>query len=392
MKIFLVPILLTYLLLVSNRGFSQQDSVNLKNQALNFFLDCGYCDMDYVRDEIRFVNYVREQKEADVFLMITLQETGSGGREYTLTFYGQRKFIGMNDTLVYNSKPDDTSDNIRSGLVRTIKMGLMQYVAKTPQAALMTISYERQDNVVETPDDPWNNWVFDISLYGYTNGQESTKSMYGTGSVNANQVKEEYKLKCSAYLSYSENSYKKSDGSITRSISRSKMVDFLYVKSLGDHWSAGVSTNYWSSLYNNLENNLSFYPTLEYNLFKYSDATRRQLRMQYNLGPRYNDYIDTTVYNKTEELLYKESLGIAFSMNEKWGSASVSVSGSHYFHDFNLNNLNIWTDLNIRIFKGLSFNLYGSLSLIHDQVSLPKGDATDEEILLSQRILQTQYS
>jgi len=41
--------------------------------------------------------------------------------------------------------------------------------------------------------------------------------------------------------------------------------------------------------------------------------------------------------------------------------------------------------------KGLRFNLGGGASLIHDQINLPKGGATDEEILLKRKELETNY-
>jgi hypothetical protein len=78
-------------------------------------------------------------------------------------------------------------------------------------------------------------------------------------------------------------------------------------------------------------------------------------------------------------------------MKEKWGSISTSVTGKHYFHDFNLNNLNMWTSLNLRLFKGLTLQLSGSFTIIHDQINLPLGNYSAEEVLLRQRQLQTGF-
>ena len=41
--------------------------------------------------------------------------------------------------------------------------------------------------------------------------------------------------------------------------------------------------------------------------------------------------------------------------------------------------------------RGLSFNVEGSASRLRDQLSLPKRDATDEEVLLRLRQLQSGY-
>jgi hypothetical protein len=66
--------------------------------------------------------------------------------------------------------------------------------------------------------------------------------------------------------------------------------------------------------------------------------------------------------------------------------------GSTYLHDFSKNNLNIYTSLRLRIFKGMSFNISGQFSLIHDQLSLSKGEVSSEDILLRQKQIATQYN
>ena len=48
--------------------------------------------------------------------------------------------------------------------------------------------------------------------------------------------------------------------------------------------------------------------------------------------------------------------------------------------------------MNVRIVRGLSFNFFGNVSRVRDQVFLPRRDATDEEILLRRRALQTDFS
>lgn len=47
--------------------------------------------------------------------------------------------------------------------------------------------------------------------------------------------------------------------------------------------------------------------------------------------------------------------------------------------------------LSLKIVKGFSFNFFGQFSKIHDQLSLQKGGASDEEILLKRSQIATQY-
>jgi hypothetical protein len=48
-------------------------------------------------------------------------------------------------------------------------------------------------------------------------------------------------------------------------------------------------------------------------------------------------------------------------------------------------------DLSFRIVRGLSFTVEGSASRVRDQLSLPRRNATDEEVLLRLRELQSDY-
>ena len=64
---------------------------------------------------------------------------------------------------------------------------------------------------------------------------------------------------------------------------------------------------------------------------------------------------------------------------------SGSVEGSSYLDDLSKRRLVVFQEVNARLFKGFSFNMYGGLSLLRDQIYLAKGGATDEEILLQRK-------
>jgi len=49
---------------------------SLRKNAVRLFIDCQHCDMDYIRREIPYVNYVRDVKEAQVYVLETRQSTG----------------------------------------------------------------------------------------------------------------------------------------------------------------------------------------------------------------------------------------------------------------------------------------------------------------------------
>ena len=75
---------------------AETDSLSLKGKdAPNLFIDCHNCDLDHIRRNITFVNYVRDREQADVYLLVTERRTGSRGLEYTLTFDGKGRFKEM---------------------------------------------------------------------------------------------------------------------------------------------------------------------------------------------------------------------------------------------------------------------------------------------------------
>ena len=53
----------------------------------------------------------------------------------------------------------------RRGLVKILKMGLMNYVARTPISERLAIDYERSDKASPVRD-RWNSWVFSLSGSG----------------------------------------------------------------------------------------------------------------------------------------------------------------------------------------------------------------------------------
>jgi hypothetical protein len=373
-------------------SFSQEQKVDieeLKKTAPKVFIDCGVCDIDYIRTEITFVNYVRDRKEADVHVLVTSLRTGGGGREYTIAFIGQNRFDGINDTQKYFTDKTDTEDEIRQGMTRALKVGLMSYVAKTPISSRIKISYKEEGSQAEVKD-KWDFWVFSLSASGYLNGQESYKYRSLRGSFSASRVTPELKISLSAYASQYGENFDYEDESI-ESINESWSLSGLVTKSINDHWSYGGFFDSGSSSYENIRFGFSLQPAIEYNLFPYSESTRRQLRFLYKVGFHSAKYREETIYDKMSETRWNQELSVTLDLREKWGSVSTTLAGSHYFHDISLYRLTLFNIVNLRLFKGLNFFAFGGGSRIHDQITLVKGELTLDEILLRRKQLKTGY-
>ena len=368
----------------------QTDIEELKKEAPKIFLDCGMCDIDYIRTEITFVNYVRDRKEAQVHVLITTLRTGSGGREYTISFIGQLNFEGLDDTQKYFSEQTDTQNEIREGLTNAIKIGLASYAAKTPIASRIRVSYSEKAEQ-KAIEDKWNSWIFSVGGNTRFSGQKSYKSTSLSGSFSASRITEDFKISMSVSASHSKNDFIYEDETI-ESIQKRMNFNGLFVKSISDHWSVGAFIRADSSTYENIKYSINAAPAIEFNLYPYSESTRRQFRFLYRFGFKSNNYREETIYDKTSDNLWNQSLSATFDIKEKWGSISTTLSGSNYFHDFSKNRFNIFSILNIRIIKGLSFFAIGSGARIRDQLSLPKGEASLEDVLLKLTQLETSYS
>ncbi|TSA33849.1 MAG: hypothetical protein D4R64_13380 [Porphyromonadaceae bacterium] len=380
--------------MVSN-AFGQEslNSENLREKAIRVFMDCSSCDIDFIRREIPYVNYVRDSKEADVHILITRQSTGSGGIEYQIALLGQNAYEGQNEKVVFASSPDETSDLIRQGYTRMIALGLMKYVSKTPLASHLNISYDLKDSVESDKkivEDQWKSWVYNMELQGEFFLQETYSYIQLESAISASKITPEWKIYLSGDYRKSQSTYILEDTTIL-SNRHGASINNLTVKSIGNHWSIGERAHISTDSYSNNRLSWSFYPAIEYDYFDYAESNRKQLVFQYRIGYGYNYYRDTTLYNKIEEGLFQHQLSVALQIRQPWGSIYSSVQGSNYLHDWSKNSLSVGAGLYFRILKGLSLSVQGNAALVHDQLSLPKSGATPEEILLRQRQIASQY-
>jgi hypothetical protein len=381
--LILIALVITFTNLVAQDIATKSDT--LRKDALNVFMNAS----NYFKKEIPYVNYVRDIRDAGVYILSSNQGTGSGGQKFTYFLIGQNENAGMRDTLSFVTSPDETQDETRKKEVSTLKMGLMRYVAKTPLSKYINISFT--EPLSETvSSDKWDSWVFRTSMNGFLDGQQLTKSTELFGNFSANRITKDWKINAGINYNYGKDVFDTTGGSIT-SDNISKSANILIVKSLTEHWSYGGSASFGASTFNNQKMLFSVMPGLEYDIFPYSESTRRQLRLLYRIGYTYVSYVDSTIYNKTREPLWQHSLTAAYEVIQKWGSINVSAGYSNYIYDWSKNNISLSGFIELRVARGLTFNFGGGASIIHDQLGLVKGGATTQEVLLRRKELATQY-
>ena len=376
------------------------------SQAISVFLDCQntYCDFDYVRTEMTMVNWVRDRAVADIHVLVTSESTGAGGSAITATFIGLRQFAGVTDTLKYSTPPAASDDERRKGLANTLRLGLVRYFARTPAGAKLTVSFgdqKAQAAQTSTKKDPWKAWVFRLNFNGFGYGEEKYKDFNGRGSISANRVTEAWKTEISTGENYSEtrNTYPTCSGTPSVchdttdiNVRRGDNANLLQVKSLGPHLSAGVRLSTFSSTFQNYRRVVNASPAIEYNFFPYSQSTRKQLTVEYNIGYSYYSYNDTTVFDEISESMPIQQLSVGIAMRQPWGSIDVGSNALSYLNGRDLYRVGLNGEVSLQLVKGLNFNVFGGYTKIQDQFNLKKKDLTPEEILTRQFQLGTGYS
>lgn len=387
-------ILLVFIIIIITNVQGQNNQSLIKENSPNVLIDCGYCDYNFIKEQIPIVNFVRDRKDADIHVLFTSQSTASGGREYILYFIGQNQFANQNDTIKYQTNNMDSEDNSRNKMVNGLKLGLVNYLKKKNLTEFIRINFNLPQKKEEEQSDDWNFWYFTTSANSHFNGEKNYKNLYLNTSISANRITEDLKLSFRISSNYNENRYNYSDGIKEQkilSVTRSQYFTGYLVKSIDQHWSWGTWLGGNSSSYENIEFNIYFSPGIEFNVFPYSQSNDKQLRIDYRLRHSFTNYSEETIYFKKKENLWSHSLEATLSLIKPWGSINVSTEAGNYLHDINLFEIEIDGSLSLRLVKGLSLNLFGGYSRINNQLSLRRSGASLEEVLTQRRQLETSY-
>ena len=361
--------------------------------ALRVFLDCGrVCDRDYLRREITFVNYVRDRRDAQVHVLVTSVGSG-GGTQYTVDFIGLEEFEGNDVTHPYSESRTDTRDETRAGIAQVLRVGFLHFIIDTPLAYQIVIGTDNGGNqprpmMAQPEDDPWNFWVYRVNTNMRASGESSRTQRNFNGSVSANRTTEEWKIRTEIEGAYNESTTELSTGDFTDIRTRYEIRGQV-VKSLGEHWGASIRGEVSGSTFLNQDRVLGVSSGLEYNVFPYSESSRRSLTISYEVGAKMFDYEVETIFGKLEQTLPDQEVQVTFDVEQPWGDSRVRATVHNYLNDVGKYSAAVFGNLSFRIVRGLSVNLNASTSLVRDQLYLAKEDLTDEEILIERRQLAT---
>ena len=363
--------------------------------ALRVFLDCDRgCDSEYLRQEITFVNYVRDRRDAQVHVLVTRERTAGGGQAFTLDFFGLEEFLGQDDQLMFYTTQNDTDDDERRGFAQIFQLGLMRYAARTPLADRIQIVHRdasggRRQLGAQPEDDPWNFWVFRARLNTRVDGEDLETSKEFGGSLSANRTTDNWRINIGANVDYEEDSFELSDGRKLKDVSRENSITSRFIKTVGEHMGVGFGGSVVTTTFRNQNLAWRVAPAFQYNFFPYSESTRRELTLTYAVGYNDFDYTEPTIFDKLEETRVDHSLRLSLDTNQPWGDMGLSYEFSQFLDEASQSRQVLFGNIEYRLFRGFFLNIRGDFSRVRDQIFLERGGVTDEEILLRRRELAT---
>ena len=363
------------------------------NGWLKVYLDCNNCFGDYIREEVNMVEYVRDPAEADVHIIVSAADTASGGIERAVALIGLGRFKGMDFNLRAISQTSDTEDTQRQRLATAITIGLLNYLSREGVKGGLTVEVEQsaQPGQAAPASDPWNFWVMSIQGQIAMAGEESSRQLDLSAELGADRITDAWKITMGLEYEHQREDFDLDEDEPLRAVRKEIDFDGLLARSVNDHWSIGGRASIDSSTFDNIAIRLFTGPAIEYNLFPYSQYTRRQLRFGYAVGPYVARYREQTLLLTFRDTMAQQEATITLDQREQWGSLQAEFEYSSFLPDASLYRIQLEGDVNVRLARGLSLSIEGSTSRLRDQISIPRRGVTDEEILLRLRRLRSGY-
>ncbi len=361
---------------------------------LRVFLDCNSCYQDYLRDQIKWVDFVRQPQDADVHILDNSNSTGGGGQEVVIRFVGNGRMQSVDRQLRVVTQAADTDLRQRDLMLRTISIGLLEYMAREglPPELQVRVTAPAAAGPAKPVSDPWNRWVFSLGAGGSFDDEETQREVSWETDANADRITDQWKISFGFDTNNRNERFDLDEDEPFEVTRRERSFEWFIAKSAGAHWSFGADGQVESSTFTNLGFSWRAAPAVEFSIFPYRDYASKRWVIQYDAGIEKNRYNEITLFGQEKETLWRHALQSTIEAEQPWGSVEVGVEFTQYLHDRSLYRVEVSGETSIRIARGLSFEVSASVSRIRDQITLPRRDATEEEILLRLRELQSGYS
>lgn len=371
-------------------------SFSLFAQArLNLYTDCQ-CNKTLLKQELTYVNHTIDPAGAQVNLFIVTNWLSNGNRVYDLDFRGEEELAGNQLKFKVSTTSVMTGREIDELLVQRIKIGLAGFLAGTSWAdlaefAIPDLPEEDQEEEDAINNDHWNNWIFEVNASFSTNKESQRGRTDLRLGFEADRTTPELRIRFRPQYFYRRQSVTQVDGTELVSLRQDAWANASIVRSISDHWSVGFFNSMSSTSFRNIDFGFWVAPAIEYSIFSYDEVPFKEFTIAYRLGWTHNNYTEETIFLKTEENLTRQVLDVDLRLRQRWGQVFAGISGGNYLNDFSKNRVSLRGRANVRLIKGLSCSISGSYQIINDQISLPRGEASIEDILLGQSQLATNF-
>jgi hypothetical protein len=380
MKQLLLTILINVFLI---KAYSQTDKIKV-------FLSCN-CDDSYIKQNTLLLDYVRDRTQSDIEVFVFDISNASGGRNFTFEYKGKNDFQNKENKISTNITQNLTFNEAREVLLKTYKMGMVHFLQNTVFQNQVDVSFNDQMDIPqEMSFDQWKNWVFEISgSFNFENEESINEEEYNVG-FDIDRVTEMWRVR-SYFRQRRAVKFFSGDEENFTSERNSTYFSGSLVKSISDHFSTGIFGSYQKDTFRNYKSFFNFSPALEYNFIPYNEVLTREITLAYKLGYNFYEYLEETLYGFLDQKMFNQSLTLNLRFREKWGSIYSYMVASQFLDQPDQNRLTLNNNINLRIVRGLSLRISGSFQLIRDQINLPKGEASIEDLLLRQRQISTNY-
>ena len=327
---------------------------------------------------------------SDIDVFVFEITNASGGRNYSFNFKGKNKF--NKEYEISTTIPQNTSlNNARESLLDTYKLGMASILSNTDYQNQVEVNFNMNNLYPEKQTkDKWKNWVFEVfGSFNLENEQSINEEEFNLG-FDIDRVTEKWRFRSDFELDRSIKFFSGGDQNYS-SERESFYLSGSLVKSISSHFSTGIFSSYTKDTFRNLDSQIYISPALEYNFIPYNQVLTREVTLAYKLGYNIYNYIEETIYEFEDQKIFNHSLTLNLRFREKWGSIYSYLVASQFLDLPEQNRLTINNNLNIRIIKGLSVRISAYFRLIRDQINLPKGEASVEDLLLRQRQISTNF-
>lgn len=377
---------LLFVLFIMSFVFAEQEVKPLK-----IYIDHLPCNLDFIKTNITYVDYVTSSEVSDVHVVFYKSTMASLGMKYAVEFTGKNRYKKLTESLDFNIFSDDSENAIREKAKKILELGFAYFIAHTSSYKNLSINYKISENKTDKNVKSKEGWIFRINLNSNINGSSENLTLGAWNNINIKKVTKLKRTEIYLGLNYNENRLE-IDNETMKYINKSYYGGFANIYAINDHFSWGFFANAQQSSYENKRYGISASPTLEYNLFSYDESAFKQLRFKAQVEPVYYDYFEETIYQKTQEFLWRNKVSISYEFVKKWGSNETNLNASHYIHDISLNNFGLSNDTSINLFKGFNLNFRIHASRTHDQVYISGEGISNEDIYLNIKAIKTSYS